>query len=456
MMDELAILRRQQKAEREKAREKERRKNSSNCTPTNASPRRSCNNNYSLEDRQKRIERLRLEERMRNAEKRMEKHGYIRKRNQSEENSTLSPRPKKIQSLEADNGVPSQNQSSAPQHISTNEKCSTPCQGTAQTAAQDSNQIFNSGSDSSDIDDATIFQMAKAWRCEVPEKQKDNGGKNVTNDLTSQSAKGKTGALENNSNGDMDEMRPSGTWKGTNTHSSNVSEDTVSSHLKQSRNESDHRNQESFYDGDDDDDDLYAYSKRFGNAQHETERESSDDSYSRYLRTSKKKCKKIVSAKGEDRNEKENINRSSAKIEKRNIRRRVDDDFWDDSSADESKNSEKLGRTRRRKERTTQGCISNYDGEILEADADLKLQLKPDFNNPKMGKPSALVQYILERNVGEEIHYDYVPASINRYLQEYQQKAISWMHALITTRKGCILGDDMGTNQFCNRILFGI
>jgi len=42
---------------------------------------------------------------------------------------------------------------------------------------------------------------------------------------------------------------------------------------------------------------------------------------------------------------------------------------------------------------------------------------------------------------------DKVPASINRYLQEYQRAGIQFMYSSVIQDKGCVLGDDMGLGK---------
>jgi SNF2 family DNA or RNA helicase len=40
-----------------------------------------------------------------------------------------------------------------------------------------------------------------------------------------------------------------------------------------------------------------------------------------------------------------------------------------------------------------------------------------------------------------------VPASINRYLHEYQRMGIQFMFSSVIEGKGCVLGDDMGLGK---------
>lgn len=73
----------------------------------------------------------------------------------------------------------------------------------------------------------------------------------------------------------------------------------------------------------------------------------------------------------------------------------------------------------------------------------LENERRPEFQNPKLGPPSALVPLILVHYEGEH----HVPASINRYLKDYQRAGIRFIHGRIVEGKGCILGDDMGVLQ---------
>lgn len=84
---------------------------------------------------------------------------------------------------------------------------------------------------------------------------------------------------------------------------------------------------------------------------------------------------------------------------------------------------------------------------------DLVDQLKPEFSNPNLGPPSALVPLVLSppqdlaASTRASATVDEVPASINRYLQHYQREGIQFMHSALTSNKGAILGDDMGLGK---------
>ena len=71
----------------------------------------------------------------------------------------------------------------------------------------------------------------------------------------------------------------------------------------------------------------------------------------------------------------------------------------------------------------------------------LEKQMKPTFDNPKwLGE---LKPFHLSRqdDSGEK---DYIPASINRYLKDYQQEGVQFLHSVVTRGLGGVLGDDMG------------
>lgn len=101
-----------------------------------------------------------------------------------------------------------------------------------------------------------------------------------------------------------------------------------------------------------------------------------------------------------------------------------------------------------------------------------KQKLKPEFDNPKLGPPGPLVPFVLSKtwkrgdaligcesdeadddgdedrkmpaaptmDDGDDV--DKVPASINRYLKEYQREGVQFIYASVIHGKGCILGDD--------------
>ena len=480
-MDELEILRRRQKAERERARAKDKNKKNNGAPTFSPIQHNRSRLDDSPEDREKRLKRLRREERIRNGQRLMEKHGYISKRRRSEEqesNAVASSPPKKRSSLErtstvtseADNhksplmqcpsSVSNDSALAAQQILQSNEQSTTRVQHTTTPTPKKAAESAYDGYSSSDIDDETIFQMAKSWRGESVEgtQKKQMKPSSPTKTTCQHSTKSESlsvsskqvNILETQFNDNEDKrIRSSKQSERISTQITNDSEGEGSSH-QQRKNRTRCDDETSSHS----EDDLYSYAKRFNKKQSENYSESSDDSCARYLRKNKRNSsnsplKNSVSTKV--RGGRELVHQTKMKRIQAN---KTGDDLWDDSSDDEKsleqEQPKKRGKRKRKGRVASDECASeDYKYDILEADEELKTQLKPDFHNPKMGKPSALVQYILERNHvngQEEVLYDYVAASINRYLQEYQQKAISWMHNSVTMRKGCILGDDMGEN----------
>jgi len=96
---------------------------------------------------------------------------------------------------------------------------------------------------------------------------------------------------------------------------------------------------------------------------------------------------------------------------------------------------------------------------------DMLRDLKPEFANPKLGPPSALVPFLLSKtwkpgdpithqendgngkSDGDDNDVDQVPASINRYLFPYQREGVQFMYKSVIHGKGCVLGDDMGLGK---------
>ena len=82
-------------------------------------------------------------------------------------------------------------------------------------------------------------------------------------------------------------------------------------------------------------------------------------------------------------------------------------------------------------------------------DDEMEKKLIPEFSNPKW--PVAEFEPLkLQRPHNDEdgkLVCDFVPASINRYLAEYQRQGVQFMHSVITQNKGVILGDDMGLGK---------
>jgi hypothetical protein len=149
-----------------------------------------------------------------------------------------------------------------------------------------------------------------------------------------------------------------------------------------------------------------------------------------------------------------------------------DDELWDwvdeaeklDSNTHKKKSTTKSeSRKRGRKSKTEEGSDKSEEmnceeetsktresrdndtsDDAEEDDAYLLHQLKPCFTNPKMGEPSALAPLILPRHSMPDD--DKVPASINRYLQDYQRDGVRFMHSLLSQGLGAVLG---GKNLLC-------
>lgn len=86
--------------------------------------------------------------------------------------------------------------------------------------------------------------------------------------------------------------------------------------------------------------------------------------------------------------------------------------------------------------------VSNEDEEDGDGDID-ESALKPYFEQPKLGPPSALEPLELPKRRDQEVAHE-IPASINRYLRGYQQQGVSFLYSCIMRGSGAILGDDMG------------
>lgn len=142
------------------------------------------------------------------------------------------------------------------------------------------------------------------------------------------------------------------------------------------------------------------------------------------------------------------------------------EDLWEDlSSEDEATvnpNSPKKTKLQGKKHCTkflkkpskvNEATIDVFSSHEEESDEEkiiaLEQKLKPDIENPKLGPPSALEPLVLS-----DVYS--VPASINRYLQDYQREGVSFLFSHINQKRGAILGDHMGlgkTGKFIN-ILF--
>ena len=151
-------------------------------------------------------------------------------------------------------------------------------------------------------------------------------------------------------------------------------------------------------------------------------------------------------------------------------RKSLKEDLWSDSEGEESRTEDyKLKRSKRKfnQNDSHQSKRSNLNTSPLKIDKRKKFpidydlnELKPTFSNPKLGAPSKLEPFILrkecneseyslydENSSKEEAPFHEVPASINRYLLDYQREGIQFLYSSIVQNKGAILGDDMGLGK---------
>ena len=76
--------------------------------------------------------------------------------------------------------------------------------------------------------------------------------------------------------------------------------------------------------------------------------------------------------------------------------------------------------------------------------------LHPDFGDEyRFGTVGPLVPYVLQADSGGGDYRTHaVPASLNRYLKDYQREGIRFLYSrVVGAGKGCILGDDMGLGK---------
>ncbi len=151
-------------------------------------------------------------------------------------------------------------------------------------------------------------------------------------------------------------------------------------------------------------------------------------------------------------------------------RKSQNEDLWTDSDGEENRTEEnKLKRSKRKfnQENSHRHQHSNLttspfhidDRKKISVDFDAN-ELKPTFSNPKLGPPSKLEPFILRKECNEsdfslynnnsseeKAPFHEVPASINRYLLDYQREGIQFLYSLVVQNKGAILGDDMGLGK---------
>ncbi len=84
---------------------------------------------------------------------------------------------------------------------------------------------------------------------------------------------------------------------------------------------------------------------------------------------------------------------------------------------------------------------SDSSVDDLKDDSLLDKKLRPTFENPKwLGN---FVPFALPRGDGSG-KIDHIPAAINRYLKDYQQEGVQFLHSVVSRGLGAVLGDDMG------------
>ena len=93
-----------------------------------------------------------------------------------------------------------------------------------------------------------------------------------------------------------------------------------------------------------------------------------------------------------------------------------------------------------------------YDSVASTSDEEMCMsnRLKPNFDTPKLGPPGPLVPFKLVKDGTDEkptnaelkngIETHEVPASMNRYLKDYQREGIQFMYSSVIEGKGCVLG----------------
>ena len=108
------------------------------------------------------------------------------------------------------------------------------------------------------------------------------------------------------------------------------------------------------------------------------------------------------------------------------------------------------------RKRTGRGRHPDPKEESEESESDeeeegrMAAQLKPNFANPKLGPPGPLEPFVLSKGdedrkpTAQELENGVVthqvPASMNRYLQDYQRTGIQFMYDSVIEGKGCVLG----------------
>lgn len=134
------------------------------------------------------------------------------------------------------------------------------------------------------------------------------------------------------------------------------------------------------------------------------------------------------------------------------------DDLWDDGSKTDLIESDSEPMVKKsvmrskasnlRDKRKEKSFSQDSDlATLIMDDEDLE-QLKPEIENPKLGPPGPLVPLELTEDTETKRDVPFsVPASINRYLQEYQREGVQFLFSRLAAGMGAILGDDMGMGK---------
>ena len=163
--------------------------------------------------------------------------------------------------------------------------------------------------------------------------------------------------------------------------------------------------------------------------------------------------------------------RKSSPLKRRNAEI---DELWDDSeeeypvdlpSKDGEKDDEKTSGSKRRGKKAGAGHRRSFeepesDIEGFEDDSKLEKQLKPLFENPKWEsecEPFVMTRSVIDADGGEndgDNPTDQIPAAINRYLKDYQKEGVRFLHSVVTSGLGAVLGDDMGKKMMLVDLIY--
>jgi len=130
------------------------------------------------------------------------------------------------------------------------------------------------------------------------------------------------------------------------------------------------------------------------------------------------------------------------------------DDLWDDGSKNdlieshsEPRVKKKVLRSQARNrfdKRKKKSFSPDSNLVTLTMDDDDLEQLKPQIENPKLGPPGPLVPLELtdDTETKRDVPFS-VPASINRYLQQYQREGVQFLFSRLAKGMGAILGKNL-------------